>query len=159
MQNIDKIKRFTVISEYPNNSYTYTFTTLKEAKLKFKKEKDLLIYESKQLEDRHWRNNQEGLSVELKELRYLPQDLIDNINDSNDENDLIREAIFTYSTTIKTSITFMEHKYNLRTHKSYGKLIQINNTLPLYSTIAFDKECVYLKTKEKTIAKGCVQIL
>lgn len=159
MKNINDFSRFSVSNEYSKlESETLLFNTREEAEKEFNKIAENILWETNRLEDSHWRNNIEGLSVELRELTALPQSVIDEMNESetDEERDGIwNDNLHTYSTTLKTRFTYLSDEWNEEKNEFEVKEKDINGGL--YSSLPFSKDCVSLVTGEAVTLKGSIQ--
>jgi len=158
MKTISQLNRFSVENNYSkNDSETKTFSTLEEAEVSYKSISENIISETNALEDSHWRNNTEGLSVVLKKLNSLPKnDLNEIINAETEEEqkELFSKAIFDYSEIIKNKFTFLSDEWDEVNDTFIIK--EIETTTPIYSTMPFSEECVNLDSNEIVIRIGVI---
>ena len=159
MKNINDFARFTVVNQYSKlESETLLFNTREEAEKEFNKIAENILWETNRLEDSHWRNNTEGLSVELRELTALPQSVIDEMNEAetDEERDEIwNDNLHTYSTTLKTRFTYLSDDWNEEKGEFEVKEKDIDGGL--YASLPFSKDCVSLVTGEVVTLKGAIQ--
>lgn len=159
MKNINDFSRFSVVNQYSKlEGETLLFNTREEAEKEFNKIAENILWETNRLEDSHWRNNTEGLSVELRELTALPQSVIDEMNEAETEeerDEIWNDNLHTYSTTLKTRFTYLSDDWNEEKGEFEVKEKDINGGL--YSSLPFSKDCVSLVTGETVTLKGAIQ--
>ena len=116
MKAISNLDRFSVEYFYSKNTgETNTFATLEDAEKAYNEISERILYDTNNLENSHWRNNNEGLSCELRELKEIPTKELEDLNDAEDEDDQLEkwtELLFTYSIRLKTKSTFLSDEFN-----------------------------------------------
>lgn len=114
--SIKNLNRFSVEYSYSKNeSETNTFATLEEAQKAYNDIAGSILSDTNSLENSHWRNNAEGLSCELRELKEIPVKELENLKDAEDENEQMEiwnEILFTHSERLKTKITFLSDGFD-----------------------------------------------
>jgi hypothetical protein len=157
--NINQFPKFSVIHNYCKiDCTTDLFSTEEEAMKVYERISRSILNDTNSLEISHWRNNSEGLSVEIRKISAMPSNEITEIlNAENEEeqNTAWNEAIMTYSEPVKAKYTFLSDEWS---EEENGFIIKETETEhALYSTLPFSKNCVNLETGEEVILKGAIK--
>lgn len=114
--SIKNLNRFSVEHSYSKNeSETNTFATLEEAEKAYNDIANSILSDTNSLENSHWRNNTEGLSCEIRELKEITVEELENLKDAEDENEQMEiwtEILSTHSERLKTKITFLSDEFD-----------------------------------------------
>lgn len=158
----------TSINQFPKYSVSYQSSKTESSTTLFELEKEAtdtynsiaadLLYETNRLEDSHWRNNTEGLEVELKKIQAIPAEDIEEIlsaETEEDQDDLWNKAIFTYSTTILSKVTLLSDEWS--DEKNEFLIKESERKYSSYSTLPFSKDCIDLETGENVTMKGAIE--
>lgn len=156
MKKINDLGRFSVVYHYDKlYGEVLIFKTLEEAENEFNEISKVLLRQTERLESSHWRKgNKEGLWVELRELRALPQSVINEINEAEPSEEDWGDILHTYSTRLKTHITYLSDDWNEETGEFEIKEKFINGCL--YNTLPFSEKCVNLETGEEVTLNGAI---
>jgi len=147
---IKDLHRFSVSYNYSKNECeTNTFETLGEAEKAYNEIAKNILSETNSLENSHWRNNTEGLSCELRELTHISTEGLENLNDSETEEDQLEvwsNLQFTFSKRLKTKYTFLSDEVDENLGKN-GEFIVKENEIygTTYATYFGEKpECILI---------------
>ena len=122
--SIKNLNRYSVEYSYSKNeSETNTFATLEEAEKAYNDIACSILSDTNSLENSHWKNNTEGLTCELRELKKIPVKELKNLKDAEDENEQMEiwnTILFTHSERLKTKITFLSDEFIVKEKEIAG---------------------------------------